>query len=110
MTERAILAVAGGLFVGILGLLIKYAGAMHLIAGYDPEKVTDDEALANFVGTRTLLVAILTISVGLLEFWEPTAGATWYWLVYVVVVFAVAAQMIRGARRYEESSEHTDAQ
>jgi hypothetical protein len=103
MAERAILAVAGGLFVGVLGLLIKYAGATQLIAGYDPERVTDEAGLADYVGTRTLLVAVLTVAVGLLEVWEPTADANWYWLGYVVAVFAVGAQMIRGARRFEDS-------
>jgi hypothetical protein len=101
MAERAILAVAGGLFVGVLGLLIKYAGASELIAGYDPEQVTDEAGLADFVGTRTLVVAALTVGVGLLELWEPTAGATWYWVVYVVAVFGIGAWMIRGSRRYE---------
>lgn len=105
MVERAALLVAGGLLVGLLGVLIRYAGAMHLIAGYDPENVDDEEGLANFVGAHTLAVAALVVCVGLLELWEPTADATWYWIAFVLAVLAVAARMIRGARRYETSTE-----
>jgi len=106
MVERAILVIGSGLFVGVLGILIRYAGMMHLIAGYDPDRVTDEEGLANFIGVYTFLIAALTVCVGILELWEPTAGSAWYWLVFVIAVFAIAVRMIRGARRYESSSEH----
>ncbi|MDZ7745864.1 MAG: hypothetical protein U5K28_04835 [Halobacteriales archaeon] len=39
MTEHALSAIGAGIFVGILGVLIKYVGVMDLIAGYDPEKL-----------------------------------------------------------------------
>lgn len=67
MTERALLVIAIELFVGILGILIRYAGMRHLIAGCDPDRVTDKEGLANFIGIYTLIVALLTVCVGLLE-------------------------------------------
>ena len=103
MVERVILVIGGGIFVGILGILIRYAGMMHLIAGYDPDRVTDKEGLANFIGTWTLVVATLTVGVGVLELWEPTADSAWYWLVFVIAVLAITVRMIRGARRYESS-------
>jgi len=71
MAERAFLVIGSGLFVGVLGILIRYAGMMHLIAGYDPDQVVDDEGLANFIGAQTLIVAVLTVCVGLLELWGP---------------------------------------
>lgn len=76
----------------------------QLIAGYDPDRVTDEEGLANFVGAYTLVVAALTVGVGVLEFWEPTADSGWYWVAFVVAVVAIAVRMIRGARRYESPS------
>jgi len=103
MVERAILVIGGGLFVGILGILIRYASMTHLIAGYDPDRVTNEEGLANFMGAWTLVVAVLTVGVGVLELREPTADSAWYWLVFVFAVFAIAFRMIRGARRYESS-------
>lgn len=105
MAERAILVIGSGLFVGILGILIRYAGMMHLIAGYDPDRVADKEGLAKFIGTWTLIVAVLTVGVGVMELWKPTADSEWYWLVFVIAVFAIAVRMIRSARRYEVSSE-----
>jgi hypothetical protein len=47
MSEHAVNTIVAGVFVGILGVLIKYVGVMELIAGYDPETVTDEEGLAD---------------------------------------------------------------
>ncbi|SDX65608.1 DUF3784 domain-containing protein [Halopenitus persicus] len=104
MTEPAVTVIAAGVFVGILGVLIKYVGVMGLIAGYDPERVTDEEELADFIGTNALYVAVLTVSVGVLELRSSTANGEWYWLVFVIAVVAVAFRMIRGARRFESTS------
>lgn len=105
MAERAILVIGSGLFVGVLGILIRYVGVMHLIAGYNPDRVTDKEGLANFIGKWTLIVAVLTVGVGVMGLWEPTADSEWYWLVFVIAVFGIAVRMIRGARRYESAPE-----
>ncbi|MFC6989087.1 DUF3784 domain-containing protein [Haloplanus sp. GCM10025708] len=109
MTEHALLTVGAGIFVGVLGVLIKYAGMTELVAGYDPERVTDEEGLADFVGTNALYVAVLTICVGVLELRSSTADAEWYWIVFVIAVVAIAVRMIRGARRYESSTERRNA-
>lgn len=101
MAERALIVIGSGLFVGVLGILIRYAGMMHLIAGYDPDRVDDDEGLANFIGAQTLIVAALTVCVGVLELWEPTGDSTWYWVVFVLAIVAIAARMVRGARHYQ---------
>jgi len=105
MVERAIIVISSGLFIGILGALIRYAGMMHLIAGYDPDKIADDEGLANFIGTQTLIVAALTVTVGGLELWEPTADSAWYWVVFGIAIVNIAARMVRGARHYQSPSE-----
>ena len=105
MTEHALSAIGAGIFVGLLGVLIKYVGVMDLIAGYDPEKVADEESLADFIGTNALYVAILTVCVGVLELRLSPANSEWYWFVFVIAVVALAVRMIRGARRYESASE-----
>ncbi|MFC6875462.1 DUF3784 domain-containing protein [Halobellus marinus] len=81
---------------------------MELIAGYDPETVTDEEGLADFIGTNALYVAVLTICVGILEFRAATADREWYWIVFVIAVIAIAIRMIRGARRFESTSERNN--
>ena len=108
MTEHALSAIGAGTFVGILGILIKYVGMMDLIAGYDPEKVADEEGLADFIGTNALYVAVLTVCVGILESRSSPANSEWYWFVFVIAVVAIAVRMIRGARRYESTSERND--
>ncbi len=105
MVDRAIVLLGTGVFIGLLGVLIRYAGMGHLIAGYDPDRVDDAEGLSDFVGAWTLVVAVLTAGVGVLELWEPTADAGWYWLVFVVAVLAVAVWMVRGARRYDAAAD-----
>jgi hypothetical protein len=108
MSEHAVTAIAAGVLVGVLGILIKYVGMMELIAGYDPETVTDAEGLADFIGTNTLYVAVLTIGVGILELRSSTVDGGWYWIVFVIAVVVIAIRMVRGARRFESSSKQND--
>lgn len=95
-----LLATAG--FVGVLGVLIKYFGAVRLIAGYDPDRVTDEEGLAEFVGTNTLYVAALVLAVAAVEYTDAFGGSDAVWIAFVVGVGGLAVRTIVGARRYEE--------
>ncbi|WP_323675623.1 DUF3784 domain-containing protein [Halorubellus sp. PRR65] len=92
---------ATGVFVGLLGVLIRFGGMVELVAGYDPERVEDDEGLARFVGSNVLYVAALTVVVGVVEYVDVVDGVGWHWGAYLVGVFALAARTIRGARRFE---------
>lgn len=94
------LALAAG-FVAVLGVAIRYFGMVHLIAGYNPEKVTDEEGLADFVGLHALYVAVITGIVAVVEYARPFEGARAVWICYVLGVVLVTLRMIRGARRYE---------
>ena len=96
------LGVAAG-FVGLLGVLIKYAGAVRLIAGYDPDRVTDEAGLAEFIGTNTLYVAALHLSVAVVEYTDPFDGTAVVWILFTAGVIGLAARMIVGSRRYETS-------
>ncbi len=88
--------------IGALGVLIKYFGAVRLIAGYDPDRVTDEEGLADFVGTNTLYVAALVLFVAAVEYADSSGGSDAIWIAFAVGVVGLAARMIVGARRYEE--------
>jgi hypothetical protein len=110
MSEHALITIGTGVFVGLLGGLIKYAGMVELIAGYDPETVVDEDGLASFVGTNTLYVAVLTVGAGVLELYPATANSGWYWLVFVIAVGAISVRMIRGARRFESTSDRDTPQ
>lgn len=93
-----LLATAG--FVGALGVLIKYVGMVQLIAGYDPDRVTDEKGLAEFVGTNVLYVAALLLFVAVVEAMAPDRADP-VWIALVVGVGLLTLRMIRGARRYE---------
>jgi len=90
---------ATGAFVGLVGVLIRYFGYTNLIAGYDPDRVTDETGLAKFVGARVLAVAALTVAVGVAQYRWP--DARWYWYAYGVLVAGLAAWLVVGSRRYE---------
>ncbi|WP_121741162.1 DUF3784 domain-containing protein [Natronorubrum halophilum] len=106
MSSGAVLAllVAAG-FAATLGILIKYFGVVQLVAGYDPDRVTDDEGLADFIGTNILYVATLLVLVGVVEYTEPFDGdgTEAVWIAFVVVLLGLTARMIVGSRRYEAS-------
>jgi len=96
---------AAGAFVGVFGVLVRFGGMVELVAGYDPERVEDDEGLARFVGSNVLYVAAVTVLVGVVEYVGVADGVGWHWGAYLVGVFALAARTIRGARRFERSSD-----
>jgi len=100
-TETATLLVPAAGFVGVLGILIRYFGMVELIAGYDPERVTDERGLAKFVGANALYVAAITAAVAVAEYTRPFAGSEAIWILYVLGVVLLAARTVRGARRYE---------
>ncbi|ELZ08410.1 hypothetical protein C479_13763 [Halovivax asiaticus JCM 14624] len=97
--DSAAFGLAGaGLLVFILGALIKYAGMVELVAGYDPDTVTDDEALANVVGTNVIAVGVLGLGCAAVLVLEPTASSVG-WLVFTLGTVFFAVRAIRGARR-----------
>ena len=93
-----------GLFVGFLGVLIKYAGMVQLVAGYDPDRVADEDGLADFVGTNTLYVAALALGGAALLYADPAVDASWVWIGFTVGTLALTVRMLRGAKRYERNS------
>lgn len=84
---------------GVVGVLIREFETVELVAGYDPERVTDDEGLARFVGTAALFLAGLTALVGMLELVRPVDGQPVVYAVYAVLTVLLAGYTVYGARR-----------
>ncbi|WP_049904504.1 DUF3784 domain-containing protein [Natrialba asiatica] len=107
MSIGSVVLLACGAFVGALGILITYFGRVELIAGYDPDRVTDEEGLASFIGTNALAVAGLLVVLALVEFTEPAdgTGTDVAWIAFGVAVIALAGWMIVGSQRYEREPE-----
>lgn len=89
--------------IGAIGILIREFQMMALIAGYDPEQVTDDEGLATFIGTQALFLAGLTVVVAVVELARPVEDLTQVYVLYTVAVVALTGYMIYGAQRYTAS-------
>lgn len=82
---------------------IRFAGTSQLITGSDPDEISDEAGLTDFVGTWTTVAAGLVAGMTVLEHWEPL-GDPWTdvaELGLVGLIFVVAGWMIIGARRFE---------
>ncbi len=97
--EAAVVTVAAGIFIGLIGFLIRYRGMNMLIAGYSPEKFEDEEELSVFIGSWTLRVSALTVLVGLVEHLRIFEGSI-HWTFYTAFVGAAAVYMVYGSNRY----------
>ena len=95
------LVVGSGILILIFGILIKYFGWIHLIAGYDSERIDDEDGLANFVVTNTLIIAVLTLLVGMVDDVAPANSNDWYWFAFALTLVGITARLLRGTRRYE---------
>lgn len=95
-------ALVAALFVATFGYLIRYREATSLIAGYQPDTVGDETAVARLVGGYVLLVAALTaaIGVGMLVVSLPESAWGRVWLGYGVVLVVGVLAMNRYAERY----------
>jgi len=99
-TVTAALFLLTAVVTATLGVLIGQFQLMGLIAGYDPDQVTDDEGLARFVGTYTLVIAGLSAVVGVLEFARPDGGQPVVYGLYTAALVAIAGYLVYGSRRY----------
>lgn len=84
----------------VVGLLIRQFQIMELIAGYDPDLVTDDEGLARFVGTYALVIAGLSAVVGIFELVRPDEAKPVVYGLYGVAIVVIAGYMIYGSQQY----------
>ena len=98
LTAVSFLFAAGA--TGVVGVLIREFEMLELIAGYDPEQVTDDEGLARSIGTAALVLAGLTALVGGLELVQPDDGQPVMSTVYAGVTVLLVGYMIYGAQWY----------
>ncbi|EMA55818.1 DUF3784 domain-containing protein [Halococcus thailandensis] len=96
--ERFLLIAVSGLFIAIIGYLIKYRGMVQLVAGYDPDEVVNEAGLGNFIGTLAIVVGAVTIMTGILDYQDIGDGILWY--VFGVFVVGSAGVMVVGANRY----------
>jgi len=102
-TTTGIVTVATGVFVGVLGVMIRYYEMAELLAGYDAERVTDDAGLASFVGTYVFLSGLITVAVGVAVSLELVGGSTVLWSAYSFAMVLVVLWVVIGAQQFAES-------
>ena len=83
--EQLLITTLSGLFVGLLGYMIKYRDKPELIAGFDREKFSDVEGL--------------TISVGVADYLSLLERGL-HWTVYSVLLTATVLRMLIGVRDF----------
>lgn len=83
--------------------MIRYYGMTELIAGYDPDVVTDDEGLASFVGTYILLSGLITVAVGVVLYLQLVESSAVFWSAYSFVVVLVVLRVVVGAQQFAKS-------
>jgi hypothetical protein len=98
ITGAVLLATA--LVVGSFGAAIR-SGYTQLVAGYDPDRVTDEDGLAAFVGRYLLVIAVLIFGVGTLELAGVLPDTAWPWLVLTAVILAITLRLAVGMRQFE---------
>ena len=90
--------------LAVFGVLIRYFGRVELVAGYDPDAVTDEEELGAFVGRNTLFIAGLTAIVALVEYLHLFDSSLGVWTGYTILVVVLSLWTVLGAQQYDASS------
>jgi hypothetical protein len=102
MILQAIIMILAGALIAGAGYLIRVRGMLHLIAGYDANKVTDKDGLQRFAGNGIFTLAGILIGGAIVV--ALTAGSTSVAtgaLVTTWVVFVLATGLlVLGAQRY----------
>lgn len=94
--ERLAIVTVSGVLIWFLGYMIKEREVMWLIAGYDPNDVHDAGGLAEFIGGWLYLVAVLTVGIGIADYYGFEMG----WIAYGIAVLVISIWLIRGSNRY----------
>jgi len=89
----------------LLGILI-YRGNIGLIAGYDPDKVTDKEGLAKWVGSISIFMGVYVLTLPIFNFLiqTPIMGL---WVLGLLIIVAI---LVIGCKKYERrrNTNHQD--
>ena len=98
----AYLNIAFGIIIVLLAYLIGRHKMLEVLAGYEPDKISDKEGLAKWVGANLLLMGLAGIFSGIvaLLFEQAARGAFWS---FFVVIALICARIVMGNRRYQTS-------
>lgn len=98
LPESSVVTVLIGIGILVAGYLIKFRGWTFLLAGYDPNAVTDEEALADLAGETILHIGLAVIAFGgavAAELTRPVVEG-----IFAVAILIAAGRLIYRARAY----------
>ena len=98
--EQIAITTLAGLFIGLLGYLIKYQDKPELIAGFKEEKFDDVEGLKDFVGFYMFFFGFFTIVTGFLDY-LLIFGGSGLWTGYTVLLVFLLLRLVFGIREFE---------
>lgn len=99
-TATGVVTVGTAVFLGVFGVLVRVYEMNELLAGYDPEAVTDDGGLARFTGRNILYIAVFTAATGVVVVAELFQNQTVLWTVYTAGVLLLTAWTVYGTQQY----------
>lgn len=97
-SESGIITIISGIGVLILGYFIKFHGWTFLLAGYDPNAITDEEGLADLAGGTIMRIGLAVIIFGGIAAARLTTPIVT--AIFTVVILIATGRLIYRARRY----------
>jgi len=97
--EQLLITTLAGLFIGLLGYLIKYRDKPELIAGFDREKFADVEGLKDFIGSYIFVVGGLAVVTGVLDFFSVIESEI-LWMAFSGLMAVIVLRLLVGVRKF----------
>jgi hypothetical protein len=97
-----IIFLCAGAFLIVLGLIVWVFKVVDIIAGYDPEKVTDKDGLARWVGRNLIIMGAVIIIIAIVGIIVPGIGLTVILPAYLIIVLGICIATVIGTRKYEK--------
>ncbi|MDF2674335.1 MAG: hypothetical protein K0R09_2603 [Clostridiales bacterium] len=95
-----------GVFLILIGLIIWKLKIVRIIAGYDLEKVNDNDGLARWVGRNLVLMGMLIILLETIVIIFPNIKINLIILAYLIIVIGISIVTIVGTKRFEKKDKH----
>lgn len=93
-----------GIFLILIGLMIWKLKIAWIITGYDPERVTDKDGMARWVGRNLVLMGILIILLEMTEIILPNIKISFIIPAYLIIMTGVSIVTIAGTGKYKSKS------
>lgn len=95
-----------GMFLILIGLIIWRLKIAWIIAGYDPERVADNDGMSRWVGINLILMGTLIIFLEISEIIFPSIGIGFIIPAYLIIVAGLSIVILIGTGKYKRKDKH----